>query len=162
LPKRGQRFTSKAFVRRSTVDQRLFSYGLVVALASGCVWTSDVVQRQMSADNDCPVDYVAVSQLPGNAYRAVGCGHTATFYCYRLTSQPDYTCIDADKVVQERMSADTNCPGASIAVSELPGNGYRAVGCGLTATFVCTGGTGGVTCAKEATDVGSVADAGSP
>jgi hypothetical protein len=52
------------------------------ALASACtVGNAGTVKDRMSAEYSCPADSITVTTLPGNAYRAEGCGHTATFAC---------------------------------------------------------------------------------
>jgi len=52
--------------------------------------------------------------------------------------------------VRERFGADTECPKASVGVTDLPGNAYRAEGCGQFATYVCPVVDGYVTsCMRE-------------
>lgn len=117
----------------------LVSIGL--ALTFGCVTASEVIPRQMSTETGCPVDAISVKQLPGKFnYQAKGCGVTATFVCTRNYYGDIGPCVKADpsETVQRRMAADTGCAVASVRVTDLPGNAYRAVACGQTATFVCT------------------------
>ncbi|MGO9829613.1 MAG: hypothetical protein ACLPJH_05690 [Myxococcaceae bacterium] len=113
-----------------------------LALSSGCVSASEVIPRQLSAETGCPANAISVNQLPGNHlnYRATGCGFSTSFVCTRQYSGDIGPCVNADPsgTVQKRMAADTGCAAAAVTVTELPGNAYRAVGCGQTATFVCT------------------------
>ncbi|HET9156776.1 MAG TPA: hypothetical protein VFN91_08925 [Myxococcaceae bacterium] len=54
-------------------------------------------------------------------------------------------------VVRDRMAADTGCAPEGITVERLPGNAYRASGCGRVATYACSYPTGGeLTCIREA------------
>jgi len=47
-------------------------------------------------------------------------------------------CVLPMDIVRQRFTADTQCVEQSVQVSELPGSAYRADGCGLSATYVCT------------------------
>jgi hypothetical protein len=125
---------------RESFCRSLISGALV--LNFGCVSASEVIQPRMSAVTGCPADAISVNRLPGNNYNygATGCGFHATFVCARAYNGDISVCVRADpsETVQKRMAADTGCAVASVTVTELPGNAYRAVGCGQTATFVCT------------------------
>jgi len=60
-------------------------------------------------------------------------------------------CILPGDVVRQRFVADTQCAEQSVKVTGLPGNAYRAEGCGVTATYACTVGEAGLTgCMREA------------
>lgn len=67
--------------------------GIVGAsLASACVvGTAGIVQDRMSKEYNCPFDSITVTTLPGSAYRAEGCGYTATFACNPNGSIPTCT-----------------------------------------------------------------------
>ena len=64
----------------------------VAALASACtVGNAGTVQDRMSKEYNCPWDSITVTTLPGSAYRAEGCGKTATFACGPEGSIPHCT-----------------------------------------------------------------------
>ena len=71
-------------------------------LVSACTGMTSVVQSRMAADYHCPADTVTVTRLPGSAYRADGCGHTATFVCTLPDGVP--ACV--------KESASLSTPGA--------------------------------------------------
>ncbi len=141
-----------------------------LVLSVGCVSASEVIPRQLSAETGCPVNAISVQQLPGNHlyYRATGCGVSTTFVCTRQYSGDIGPCVQADPsdTVQKRMAADTGCALAAVTVTELPGNAYRALGCGQTATFVCalsnySGIQSPLSCIKEgASSAAPLQDAG--
>jgi hypothetical protein len=61
----------------------------LVALAmSGCITIKDTVKDRMSIDTGCAPDAIAVTTLPGSAYRATGCGQVATFVCTETAHSP--------------------------------------------------------------------------
>jgi hypothetical protein len=54
----------------------------LLALAmSGCITIEGTVKDRMSVDTGCAPDAIAVTPLPGSAYRATGCGQVATYVC---------------------------------------------------------------------------------
>ncbi|MFO0761486.1 MAG: hypothetical protein U0359_33715 [Byssovorax sp.] len=58
-------------------------------------------------------------------------------------------------VAQARAAVDLQCPEESVQIQELPGNAYRAEGCGKHAVYACSGGTllsseAFTTCTREA------------
>ncbi len=55
-----------------------------IALAStvaGCATMVGTVRERAAQDLDCPTEMVTVSELPGSAFHASGCGGTATYAC---------------------------------------------------------------------------------
>jgi hypothetical protein len=65
---------------------------LLAALAPACtVGNAGTVKDRMSAEYNCPADSISITTLPGSAYRAEGCGHTATFACGPEGSTPTCT-----------------------------------------------------------------------
>jgi hypothetical protein len=58
-------------------------------------------------------------------------------------------CSGLEGAVRDRMAADTGCSADDVHVSRLPASAYRAVGCGRTATYVCTLPDGVIACSRE-------------
>lgn len=64
----------------------------IAAMASACtVGNAGTVHDRMSKEYNCPWDSITVTTLPGSAYRAEGCGKTATFACGPEGSIPTCT-----------------------------------------------------------------------
>jgi hypothetical protein len=55
---------------------------VLLALSSACIYASmpKVVRERMALDYNCQGD-ITVTDLPASAYRATGCGFTATYVC---------------------------------------------------------------------------------
>jgi len=71
-------------------------------------------------------------------------------------------CVLPQDIVRQRFTADTSCAEPQIAVKELPGSAYRADGCGLSATYVCTVEDGSTkACVRESAPQPSTVDAAS-
>ena len=69
-------------------------------------------------------------------------------------------CILPEDIVRQRFAADTSCVERQIAVKDLPGSAYRADGCGLSATYVCTVEDGSTrACIRESAPQHSTVDA---
>jgi hypothetical protein len=60
---------------------RRASWTVVAFLLAGCVLPADLVRQRFSVDVQCAESSVQVAPLPANAYRAEGCGRTATYVC---------------------------------------------------------------------------------
>jgi hypothetical protein len=120
---------------RERFCQSLVSAAL--ALTFGCVSASEVIPPQMSAETGCPADTISVNKLPGNNYnyRAAGCGFTGTFVCTRSYWGDIGHCVKRTPRKPFRRGWLLTPTARS---TELPGDAYRAAGCGQTATFVCT------------------------
>ncbi|HEY3357742.1 MAG TPA: hypothetical protein VGQ83_31100 [Polyangia bacterium] len=50
-------------------------------LLSGCATMAGTVQARAAVDFGCNESAVQVAELPGNAFRATGCGQEASYSC---------------------------------------------------------------------------------
>jgi hypothetical protein len=46
-----------------------------------CITPADVVRQRASLERGCPENQVTVTDLPGGAFRADGCGKSEVFVC---------------------------------------------------------------------------------
>ena len=58
-------------------------------------------------------------------------------------------CHDTGRALRPRAAADFDCPVDSVGVAGLGAGGYRAMGCGKMATYVCTTGSEGYLCVRD-------------
>jgi hypothetical protein len=54
---------------------------LAALIALGCVSSYDRVQARAAHDLPCPVDKITITPVDDHAFRAAGCGATATYVC---------------------------------------------------------------------------------
>jgi hypothetical protein len=54
---------------------------LGVGLASACVTPTQIAKDRLSEEYNCPENNIEVTPLAGNAFRATGCGYSATYDC---------------------------------------------------------------------------------
>jgi hypothetical protein len=59
-------------------------------------------------------------------------------------------CVTVEGQATTRFSNEFKCPEDSVTVEDIGGNGYRATGCGESATYVCRRTNGNeVTCIRQ-------------
>ncbi len=60
---------------------------MLFASLTGCATMAGTVRERATVDFQCTPDEVTVTELPGNAYHATGCGRSATYACQSTYSE---------------------------------------------------------------------------
>lgn len=74
----------------------------LVLLMVGCSTATGTVKLRFSREHNCPEDRIQLTELGGNAYRLVGCGHNEIFTCIcskrgAYGSCAEHTCVKSIK-----------------------------------------------------------------
>ena len=60
---------------------RSVQIAVAAVLLASCTGPGDIVRKRAAVERQCPEQSIRISELPGGAYRADGCGRSETFVC---------------------------------------------------------------------------------